>query len=130
MGCGYNLRGLLASARCPECNLAIEGSLSRLKRPVETAGALRTLAWSYVGLLGLLPLIPAILTSSLGLLWLGLAVLVVACIFRALAVAELRYFAGLEHSPTVGRPLAALWFLSLFELALSVCSPSWSSWTS
>jgi hypothetical protein len=118
IGCGYNLYGCAAGARCPECGLEVAESLYIIRKPNEAAAGLRSIARSYIGFVGLL--------AGLGVLVLGTASLYVAAgvllafaVLRLAGALELRLRANLENIPIIGQRLRQLALTTVFETAAS-----------
>jgi len=118
VGCGYDLRGSMASDRCPECGRPVGASLLPLARPQRVARAIRRLGNSYLGLLA----IPPVMTGTC-LAWVGMAVLALTSLVRVLETAELRFRADAGKLPVVGARVSYLWGAVLLELGLI---PVWS----
>ena len=115
-GCGYNLRGLEAGSRCPECSRAVADSLYVLRQADRVASALRTLARAYAGLASVALLGVGAVLGSVGLVWIGVALLGAAAIFRLTAMTDLRFRSDLENLPVIGGRLTLLWGLAAAEL--------------
>lgn len=118
VSCGYNLRGLRANAKCPECAREVGDSLFVLAKPLAVAGSLAMLGLSYLTLLGFaLALVP----SSTG--WteiFGAMIIALGASYRVAAATRLRFYAAIHRLASLSRPLVALWIATILEAALVV----------
>lgn len=116
VGCGYNLRGVAASGRCPECGSDVEKSLYVLAKPRQVAAGLRAVAWSYLTLTVLAATcligFAAWLPSVLSLIALG------GAMARVAGAWHLRFNGALEALPATVVRVNLLFFAALAECAL------------
>jgi hypothetical protein len=114
VGCGYNVRGALASGLCPECARPVGDSLFVLSKPQVVARGLRSVAvgaWFYLAVLA------ACLLGAF--VWLPLVIAMVLCcgsIWRVVGVADIRFRGEIHMIPLVGTRLKLLWTASVIEL--------------
>lgn len=118
IGCGYNLRGIRAGGRCPECGNAVGDSLFLLAEPEVVARGLRGIAKSYLACLALL--INCIVWPPVWALMVAVGVIACGGVWRIISVAELKYRGALARLPVIGDRLNMLWILALIECAASV----------
>ncbi|MHC5001665.1 MAG: hypothetical protein ACYTJ0_00940 [Planctomycetota bacterium] len=123
MGCGYNLRGLAASGRCPECALPVAESLYLVREPGAVAAALQATAYSYLSIVvAVLAGVGAVLTGSRGLPWIAFGFAAMGSLVRLIATADLRRRAGLERLPLVGPRLNAALLVAALEAILATAA--------
>ncbi len=114
--CGYNLRGLKARGRCPECGRPVGDSLYLLTKPQVVSSAFTELGASYLahGALGFGCMLSV---AGIGLVWFTMLVLVAGGLVRMHSAFVLRFGAGLQHLPAVGNLATRLLVLSVIEFA-------------
>jgi len=118
VGCGYNLRGQLATGRCSECGAEVGKSLFVLAKRDLVAGCLRSAGKSYLAWLAL-----CIACLSPLLLWtpsLAAIIIAIGAAWRAITYSILVRWGALSHLPVIGSRLRLLWICSVLELAASL----------
>jgi len=112
--CGYNLRTLMANAKCPECGLDVGNSLFVLAKPHVVADGLRTAAKTYLALP--IMLLALLVTDQLWPLIVSLAVVAFASAWRLLGISQLYFRGALIRLPVIGPRLRVWTIIAIFDL--------------
>jgi hypothetical protein len=120
VGCGYNLRSSRAGGVCPECARPVGDSLFVLSQPEIVGRCIKTIGATYFGVLAI-----AIPCLSLGAAWtgiVGMGVLALTAIIRAVEVMELHMRGEIRALPVIGTRLRMLIGFAIVDVVLTVTS--------
>jgi hypothetical protein len=118
IGCGYNLRGIRATGRCPECGEYVGDSLFLLARPAVVARALRGIAKSYLACFALLA--NCLSGTPAWTLIVAVGIIAFGAFWRIVSTAELKYRGAIARLPVIGSRLNLFWIIALVEFIASL----------
>lgn len=127
IGCGYNLRSLLARANCSECGRPVGDSLFVLAHPQIVGNCLKSIGGTFFGVLALF--LPCLNINAIWPPIVAMGALTVCASIRAATVWELRTRGAIQALPIIGTRLRVLLVVSIadFICAAAACVLMWIS---
>jgi len=108
IGCGYNLRTLMANANCPECGLEVGRSLFVLAKPRIVAEALRSVGITHLAVpIMLLTLLPS---SQAWPIIVAFTVIAFSSAWRLIGIGHMHFRGAIIRLPVIG-PGLRMWFV-------------------
>jgi len=118
IGCGYNLRTLMANAKCPECGLEVGNSLFVLAKPRVVADGFRAAGKTYLAMS--IMLLPMLGPSGAWPMIVAMAVVSMAAAWRLIAVGQIYLRGALVRLPVIGPRLRVWPVVSVVDLLASL----------